>query len=998
MAPQDELRQHRGERAPTVLRSKFLKDTYVSRGGAAGRCPATTGAGINSSRATRPNRSGTPAVTSGVNGPLKPRRRLPWLVAVLLVLATSVGVAATTTATPDRAVNRAAGSLDTMQAIALDGTIEDALGRRTAAHLIVTADGSAHGTLTRGPNGAAEIISNGEKTAVRGNVAWWLDSPHPGAASELADKWIADPPVEMLGFTTTMLTPRRIAGALRGSDLRWSTADERVVDDHIGVDHRADTDSALAVIGFGSGPRLLAINMPVSRLHAIGLRAFATETPEEGAPVPRFAFGVSEPGPEDRSDLLDYLSVLEHDVTNTHYGEITQLWRDAISKDGTYGPSILFTIDQLVYPPRGTRGFSQEQAIDFVRKSVAGGFFSSLHEIAQRMDRIESVPTFVAFYDKIKDQLVNPKTTERGHVRHLEEFARLLQDPTTRIGIEDGTGDIRIVGSDKITIKVYQTKSLRSDELETFKGTLDKIRVQLSGKGGEQPPPGATRAGQIIAERTAWGGLGTATTRTQILAKLQDAGAYSRLLDPKTGKPGVDELIITNRLEHNGVATEHRFSVQNDLRPLARPGGGTTSQSTVFGPPGSGQAKGAATNPVTRPGGIDLSSMELRYLADTGAKQGLKYAFTAPPTKGGSAGPDAALAAARRSSDAFFVWLALDRSTFWVNLNPDEPDRVIDPELGQTEAGRVLLEADLQLKRTIGTLTHPDKPLGARYWSSLQAGEGLITCSSFRYWIRPAPATVHEANGELYILDAPLDVAMETMFSSQTPPACRQQPASIVEHNIAVGREVILPELVKAVNTAPEYAELRRAYLSRVAAEWYRQRSARQPTTYGSLIDSRVIDPWTSRQPWSARTVYDDYLKSVRNSEYSVVGEMTTPDGSVLVQRTYGGVILNEVPLANIDAAAFHDQYPDTADAVARSLDEPTADSSGQVWIGSNTPASPQPPTVPAWVWICCGALAVCLPIAALVLLRRCRRRRRDLPPLDGARDRHPPARARSRP
>jgi hypothetical protein len=87
-----------------------------------------------------------------------------------------------------------------------------------------------------------------------------------------------------------------------------------------------------------------------------------------------------------------------------------------------------------------------------------------------------------------------------------------------------------------------------------------------------------------------------------------------------------------------------------------------------------GHASGALTEQLSRPdaaalGGIDFSSLELRYLADAneGAGSGLRYAFRAQS----GAGPgdrDAGLQAAREASDAFFVWLALPPRRLWVNL------------------------------------------------------------------------------------------------------------------------------------------------------------------------------------------------------------------------------------------------------------------------------------------------------------------------------------------
>src|SRR5207248_1505997 len=145
----------------------------------------------------------------------------------------------------------------------------------------------------------------------------------------------------------------------------------------------------------------------------------------------------------------------------------------------------------------------------------------------------------------------------------------------------------------------------------------------------------------------------------------------------------------------------------------------------------------------------------------------------------------------------------------------------------------------------------------------------------------PRPSVVRENGNELFILDAPLDVKMETEYL-KTPgvasAGCPGQATSDTNYNEAVYRVMILPALVKAVNTAPEYADLRRVYASRVAAEWYRQRSAKKTTAYGHLVDSGDVSAWPSRVKWDPKEVFDRYVKSYKDGEFKV--EQTTRQGN----------------------------------------------------------------------------------------------------------------------
>jgi hypothetical protein len=286
------------------------------------------------------------------------------------------------------------------------------------------------------------------------------------------------------------------------------------------------------------------------------------------------------------------------------------------------------------------------------------------------------------------------------------------------------------------------------------------------------------------------------------------------------------------------------------------------------------------------------------------------------------------------------VWLALEPSRLWVNLHPGEPHRIIDPELGRTDAGRVLLEADLRMKKTVAKLIHPDSRLGTRFWDSVR-DTGAGSCLSFRQWIVPAPATVREDGGGLYIVDAPLSVKLETEYLSAKGTAggdtgCKRADTATEEHNERVFRTMILPEVEKAVNQAPEYAALRRVYLTRIAAEWYRQRSRTKATALRDVIDSGSTARWPARTPWDPRDVFDKFVKSVKDGEFRV--ERTTVDGGVEWTTTYiyGGVDFGTSPRAAMSAAHFTAKHPDLPGTVSDARQAAILDDQ-VVWLGGES-------------------------------------------------------------
>ncbi|MFF2926899.1 hypothetical protein ACFVTP_31570 [Streptomyces celluloflavus] len=340
-------------------------------------------------------------------------------------------------------------------------------------------------------------------------------------------------------------------------------------------------------------------------------------------------------------------------------------------------------------------------------------------------------------------------------------------------------------------------------------------------------------------------------------------------------------------------------------------------------------------------GGVDFSTLELRYVSDTYHNgSGVQYAFKADalttdePSFGGRR-------AARLASDSFFVWLALPPSAFTVNLNPDEPDRIIDEKFGRTDAGRVLLEADLAMKKSVAKFIHPNTPGGKKFWDSLR---GETKCVSMRQWIVPGTATVRDGDDELFILDAPLQVKMESEVI-KTPgvggdKGCGQQDEASTRYNESLYRTTILPQVQKAVNSAPEYADLRRVYASRVAAEWFRKRSATKHTAYSDLIGKGDISRWASRERWTPRYVFDRYVQSYKNGEFKV--KRTTTKGNLIYTNmyVYGGVDFTRISQNRLSAATFAKEHTALKASAHNALNAPSAEGS-DVWLGGQTTAVP---------------------------------------------------------
>ncbi|WP_328535271.1 LPXTG cell wall anchor domain-containing protein [Streptomyces sp. NBC_00344] len=318
---------------------------------------------------------------------------------------------------------------------------------------------------------------------------------------------------------------------------------------------------------------------------------------------------------------------------------------------------------------------------------------------------------------------------------------------------------------------------------------------------------------------------------------------------------------------------------------------------------------GPRANGVRGPGGVDFSTLDLAYVGKPVNGKGLPYAFSANKVQDES--PQygwGGRAKAQLISDSFFAWLALTPDKFWVNLNPDQPDKIMDATFGRTDAGRVLLQADLQMKHDYAKDLDPRQGLGKQYWAAMQAA-GLKCGTSLRNWIVPKQAKVRADAGGLYILDTPLKVnTLEINFKTPSPNGDCHLTKEQQKTAADLARQTITPDIEKRVNTAPEYADLRRVYSARVAAEYVRQQDAQAPSEYHTIINSNNVSRWPLRSPnrtWRPKQTYDDYVKSFTQGDYSYPCEFAGQQKTCVM----GGVDFSKAPKRNISRGEFQVQH-----------------------------------------------------------------------------------------
>ncbi|MFH0935572.1 MAG: hypothetical protein V1828_01730 [Candidatus Omnitrophota bacterium] len=305
----------------------------------------------------------------------------------------------------------------------------------------------------------------------------------------------------------------------------------------------------------------------------------------------------------------------------------------------------------------------------------------------------------------------------------------------------------------------------------------------------------------------------------------------------------------------------------------------------------------------------DLNSDNFKFLFDKGDfEKGLLPKGTVPEEK------------FREESQEllkyFLIGITLPDSKFWVNLRPDSESQIIEPELEQTDLGKVLLEADLQLKKDTAKYTSPETPEGRQYWNKLYKKaeelfgyENVTIPTLTRPWIVPGEIIVRETQDSSFIYKSTLKVMLEQDYLKSTENRVQsteynfkdERAKALNEYSTQLIRELIIPKLTKEVNTSKKYAALRQVFYSLILSRWFKARFAplrrvqrieyrEQRNSYIDLIDTKDLTNLTSKTPWSKSEYFNQYKKSFNDGEYNIKEPVYTPTGQVIRSYFSGGI------------------------------------------------------------------------------------------------------------
>lgn len=246
----------------------------------------------------------------------------------------------------------------------------------------------------------------------------------------------------------------------------------------------------------------------------------------------------------------------------------------------------------------------------------------------------------------------------------------------------------------------------------------------------------------------------------------------------------------------------------------------------------------------------------------------------------------------------FLIGISLDDDKFWANLNPTEPNRIVDADIAQTDAGRIMLEADFQMKKDFAAYLNPCRSMvGQKYWTKMDAkhnelaeklyskypgqiqnATNILFEAAIRNWIVPDEIYAFKNPNSLYILNYSLDINQEpsdkyssfNLANQNNPPISTECLADLNTSAKDYGhfaaemqKEMALPNIVSDVNNEEKYSDLRTVYVSLALAQWYKRNTPKK----NELLDISTNYEELENTSWDPRAIWQDYVKSFTEGE-----------------------------------------------------------------------------------------------------------------------------------
>ncbi|MCR4337666.1 MAG: hypothetical protein NUV91_07680, partial [Candidatus Omnitrophica bacterium] len=252
----------------------------------------------------------------------------------------------------------------------------------------------------------------------------------------------------------------------------------------------------------------------------------------------------------------------------------------------------------------------------------------------------------------------------------------------------------------------------------------------------------------------------------------------------------------------------------------------------------------------------------------------------------------------------FLASLTVPQEDLWVNLSPDEPDRIIPHEFGKTSMGQELLVQDYILKQITASLMNPEEKIGQEFWQKIykeaqqRYGTTQIPLNTFhKVWIVPQRAQVYENEAVAVVTNAHLKVMLESDYWKEFKKSKIQENDDQFTSEIV--REIILPVLEEEINEGEHFAPIRQIFHSLILAIWFKE-NLKESLLGKVYVGRNKVGGVDSEEIAAKEKVYEQYLDAFKKGVYNFIKEDYDPKTQQVIPRRYfsGGTWLAETKVA----------------------------------------------------------------------------------------------------
>jgi hypothetical protein len=260
----------------------------------------------------------------------------------------------------------------------------------------------------------------------------------------------------------------------------------------------------------------------------------------------------------------------------------------------------------------------------------------------------------------------------------------------------------------------------------------------------------------------------------------------------------------------------------------------------------------------------------------------------------------------------FLSALTVPNTQQWVNLSPNEQNRVIPAPFRQTTLGLNLLAQDYLLKQLTASLMYPEREPGKAFWERVYAKthaqfktRDIPLNALHKVWVVPDKAVVYNNGQRVFIVDSQLKVMMEEDYDalraqdnsgSQVPSKDLSGPPNDTRIDTQIMKEIILPEIEKEINHGTLFAPLRQIYQSVILAAWYKK-NLRESLLARIIADQNKTGNTMEGVDNIVQDIYSRYMSALKKGVFDYIKEDYDPARQEVVPRRYfsGGVTMLDV-------------------------------------------------------------------------------------------------------